>query len=86
MEWYRIRLRENFIDQKISLYQDKIDTHITNYQVSLGWFIFDIHVLNLRGPVKEWGYPIGKGGFGQGSTGYTYGRGVYAVKRFMLDT
>ena len=40
----------------------------------------------LGGPVKEWGYPIGKGGFGQVTTGYTYGRGVYAVKRFVLDT
>ena len=53
-----------------------------HYQVSLGWFIFRIDVLNIQGPAKEWGYPIGGGGFGYVMTGYTYMQRVYAVKRF----
>ena len=56
-----------------------------HYQVSLGWFIFRIDVLNIRGPAKEWGYTITKGGFGYVMTGYTYMSRVYMVKRFMLE-
>ena len=55
-----------------------------HYQVSLGWFIFRIDVLNVQGPAKEWGYTIGEGGFGYVMTGYTYMSRVYAVKRFIL--
>ena len=63
---------------------DKIDSHITHYQVSLAWFIFRVDVLNVIGTATEWGKPIGKGGFGEVMTGYSYGHKVYAVKRTMV--
>ena len=56
-----------------------------HYEVSLGWFLFRVDVLNIQGPAKEWGYAIGGGGFGYIMTGYTYMSRVYAVKRFMLS-
>ena len=65
--------------------QDKGETSITHYQVSLGWFIFQVDVLSFKGEAKEWGKPISRGGFGQVMTGYTYRHRVYAVKRFEVD-
>ena len=73
------------MEEKIDLIQDKGDTSITHYQVSLGWFIFRVDVLSLKGEVKEWGTPISRGGFGQVMTGYTYCHRVYAIKRFLVD-
>ena len=64
----------------------KNDAYIMHYQVSLGWFIFRIDVLNIQGPAKEWGYTLGGGGFGYVMTGYTYMSRVYAVKRFQLGS
>ena len=78
-------MSDKFEKRRISLIVDKINTQITHYQVSLGWFIFRVDVLSLEGVVKEWGKPIGKGGFGEVMTGYTYGRKVYVVKRFMVE-
>ena len=54
--------------------------------MSLGWFIFRVDVLNIRGRAKEWGTPIGSGHFGHVMTGYTYRRRVYAIKRYFMDT
>ena len=64
---------------------DKIDSQITHYQVSLGWFIFRVDVLNLIKPATEWGKPIARGGFGEVMTGYSYRHRVYAVKRTMIE-
>ena len=81
-----IRVNDEFVEERICLIQDKGDTSITHYQVSLGWFIFRVDVLSLKGYVKEWGTPIKRGGFGQVMTGYTYRHRVYAVKRFLVDS
>ena len=64
LEEQNIRINEEFVEEKINLIQDKGETSITHYQVSLGWFIFQVDVLNLKGPAEEWGKPIGVGGFG----------------------
>ena len=74
------------MEERIDLIQDKGESSITHYQVSLGWFIFRVDVLNLKGPVSEWGTPISSGGFGEVMTGYTYRHRVYAVKRFCLKS
>ena len=79
-----IRIGDEFSEERISLMQDKGETCITHYQVSLGWFIFRVDILNLKGEVKEWGTPISRGGFGQVMTGYTYRHRVYAIKRFIV--
>ena len=84
MEEQKIRISDKFVEERIDLIEDKGETSITHYQVSLGWFIFRVDVLNLKGEAREWGKPIGKGGFGQVMTGYTYRHRVYAVKRFLL--
>ena len=81
---YGIRLSKEFVEERISLLQDKGNTQITHYQVSLGWFIFWVDVLSLKGEACEWGTPISKGGFGEVMTGYAYGGRVYAVKRIMV--
>ena len=83
---YGIRIRKDFVDEKMSLMNEKVEGHITQHQVSLGWFIFRVDVLNIRGRAKEWGTPIGSGHFGHVMTGYTYRRRVYAIKRYSLDT
>ena len=86
LEEQNIRINEEFVEEKINLIQDKGETSITHYQVSLGWFIFQVDVLNFKGPAKEWGTPISRGGFGQVMTGYTYRHRVYAVKRFEVES
>ena len=53
--------------------------------MSLGWFIFRVDVLNIRGTAKEWGKHIGSGHFGYVMTGYTYRHRVYAIKRYIMD-
>ena len=84
-EW-NIRIGDKFTEEKIDLIQDKGLTSITHYQVSLGWFIFRVDVLNLQGEAREWGTPISRGGFGEVMTGYTYRHRVYAVKRFEVES
>ena len=74
------------MEEKVDLIQDKGETSITHYQMSLGWFIFQIDVLSFQGPATEWGTPIGGGGFGSVMTGYTYRHRVYAIKRFKVKT
>ena len=86
LQLHNIRVSHEFVEERINILQDKGDTSITHYQVSLGWFIFRVDILNLKGEAKEWGTPISRGGFGEVMTGYTYRHRVYAVKRCMVES
>ena len=64
LEEQKIRICDKFVEERIDLIEDKGETSITHYQVSLGWFIFRVDVLSLKGEAREWGKPIARGGFG----------------------
>ena len=51
-EEHHIGIREDFVEEEITFLRSRNDGYIMHYQVSLGWFIFRIDVLNIQGPAK----------------------------------
>ena len=56
-------MRKEFIGYEFSLIDDHADGHIVVYEVSVGWFILRMEVLNMEGLSPSFEI-LGKGNFG----------------------